>query len=255
MSTFKSYFFKEFLEAIRQYRVLILSFVATFFALTDPVILYFTPKILSSQFEGQGFDFSELIQTNQTASISNFLGDAYQIVGIVIIVMGFKLVIHEFNSRKIVIPYTNGSDNSMMILAKFVVYILIVNVVLSTSIALNHVYSGLVFDDFSANFNFTLHAMVSLVLFIDYSIAIMFLVSSITRNSIVVISVTLINYLLLPGLFNIFKIFKYTPYRLVESFSLIPFNKTAQISIILTIVLLILILSLAMIKIKRFELK
>ena len=142
-----------------------------------------------------------------------------------------------------------------MLLSKYVVYSLVITSVIGLSLTINHFYSGIVFDDFSVKFSFTLHAMVSLIIFINFNVAIMFLISSLTRNSVIVITVTLINYLILPSILNIFRVLKYTPYRLIESLSLTSFTQTAKISIFLTLGLIILIISLAMIKIKKFELK
>lgn len=253
MNTFKSYLLKETFELIRTYKLLIILITGLAFSISGPITLFFTPKILASQFKNVSFDISELIVTGHLVSVQSYLGDAYQILGLVILILFFKSLISEFKTKKIIIPFMSGANLRTIIFAKFITYVFFTNLIVIFSVFLNYLYGGLVFDEFVATPEMTLHGTLSLIIFIDLNLALILLISSYIKNTFLVVSLTLINYLVLPSLFNIFKFMKYSPFRLLEAISLTPFNISSNYSILLTFILIILILLVASRRIIRFH--
>jgi len=252
--TFKSYFCKETLELIRTYKLLIIGIIGLLFAFTTPVITYFLPKILESQMSGD-VDFSTLIQANQTASIQSFFGDLYEIMGLVIIIFSAKLIIHEFKSKRIVIPFTVGINLKSMVISKYLVYVVYTNIIVILSIIINYVYSGVVFNDFSTSISMTANSALGFLLFLDFNITLVFLMSILTKSTFAVLTTTLISYYILPSLISLFSFMKFGPYHLLQSLVLIPMTKYFICSIILSLLGILIMLGLSVTFIKKFELK
>ncbi|MBI9012042.1 MAG: hypothetical protein JEZ08_07385 [Clostridiales bacterium] len=252
--TFKSYLYKETLELIRTYKLLIISIIGLLFAFTTPVITYFLPKILESQIDGP-IDFSTYILSNQTTSIQSFFGDLYEIMGLFIIIFSVKLIIDEFKSRRIVIPFTIGINLKAMVISKYLVYIIYTNIIVIMSIIINYTYSGVVFNDFSTSISMTFNGTLGFLLFLDYHITLVFLMSILTKNTFSVITTTLLSYYVLPSFLGLFSVIKFGPYHLLDSLILVPMTTCFQYSIFLTISGILVMLGLCMTFIKNFELK
>lgn len=252
--TFKSYLYKETLELIRTYKLLIIGIIGLIFAFTTPVITYFLPKILESQVDGQ-IDFSTYIQANQITSIQSFFGDLYEIMGLIILIFAAKLIIAEFKSKKIVIPFTTGLNLKSMVVSKYLVYIIYTNIIILISIMINYFYSGVVFNDFSTSISMTFNSTIGFLLFLDFNITLVFLMSILTKSTFSVITIALISYFVMPNLIGLVSVIKFGPYHLLESLVLIPMTTYFQNSIILTLLCIMVMLGLCITFIKNFELK
>ena len=68
--TFKAYIKKEFIEAKRENKLIILFMGFFFFALSTPPMLKLTPKLLEKQY---GTEMSSLFKTSALDSVASYL--------------------------------------------------------------------------------------------------------------------------------------------------------------------------------------
>lgn len=238
----KAYIYKELVEHKRKHRLLILLLSILIFANTAPVVLYFLPILLSKQ--TGGLDLSGYFQVGQQASIISFISDCYEIVGLLIVVLSSTLIHHEYKKKSITIPYTNGLNLKVMVWSKYLVYTIMAVLMLLIGFIVNHYYSGLIFNEWTADLKDTLFALCCLSSYVCFHVAIAFIVSAYTKSTFATLTITLFSYYMLPSITSLFGI-KVSPYILLESLQLTTMNNHLMFSLIFTWIGIILLVSIA----------
>ncbi len=238
--TIKAYVYKETKEHIRKYRLLIIGILTLILAFSSPVVLYFLPKILADQTQST-MDLSSLFQTGQVPAIQSYIGDMYEIAGVLIIILSSGLILNEIKSHSIVIPFTNNLKMSQMIITKYMVYMFYISIIVLIGFIINHYYSGLVFKSFDASIIFTLNAYLAYMFIIGFHIALTFLISSYTKSLFATLSLTLLSYFVFPSLFNLLSL-KIGTYQLLTSFQLLPLSKYTKLSMFVTFISIMILL-------------
>lgn len=241
---------KEWLSHLRQHRFLILGVIVLFFSLSDPVMLYFTPLILESQV-GSSVDLSSLFEVSQRISIQNFMGDLYQIFGIVTIIFTTNILINEYKKHKIVMPYAIGLKTDHLIFTKYLVYTFLVNAMILLGSIFVHYYSGFIFEDYTSPLQSTLFSALGLMIFLNYNIALVFLIGAFKQSKVLINTCVLINYLALPSFFGLFKFIRISPYRSLEATNMIS-SQNLILSMILTVIITIVAIALSAMKLKTY---
>src|SRR6056297_977835 len=106
MNNYFIYMKKEWLEALRSYRLLVLAIGLLSFALFNPLILKLMPAILESQ--GMGTDLANLMDMSQREAIRSYLDSLYQIGSLVAVLSLMGVISGEFNKGTWVLPLTFG---------------------------------------------------------------------------------------------------------------------------------------------------
>lgn len=240
MATFKAYVKKESLELFRSNKLFILIFIALFFALSTPVMLYFTPKILASQF-GE-IDFSQMMTINVWSAYTNYLGDIYQIFFVVALFFALKIFTDEFKSQKIVMPLMAGVNLKVMYIAKFAVLSALVSIIVYVVSMINYGYSALVFENTSLSFIAANWYVSGLLLYFLLHVALLYFMSTIRLKGFLIMFFTLAHFFAMPSIVGMFRFIKISPYQLV-SFDYTRLDSTVVISQIVTVCCIVLILT------------
>lgn len=99
---------KEWREALRSYRLLILAVGLLSFALLNPLLLKLMPAILESQ--GLGSDLAGLMDMSQREALRSYLDSLYEIGSLVAVLSLMGVLSGEFNKGTWVIPLTSGAN-------------------------------------------------------------------------------------------------------------------------------------------------
>ena len=133
---------KEWMEGVRSWKVIGIVLVALFFSIMDPVILRFTPYMLK---EFSGMDIEGMIDLSQRNAMLNFHQDIYQIFTIAYLVIMGNVWLNEVKKKTVIIPVSKGLKISRILLAKSLVYSLMVLVVMLAVYLIDYLYAGLIF--------------------------------------------------------------------------------------------------------------
>lgn len=230
MHTFLPYFKKEHMAMTRTYKLLILGFIALFFALSGPIILYFTPKILAAQFEGS-YDFANLMTNTLYTSFLGYMEDMYQILYVVVLFFALGMFNNERLTRQYVLPKMAGASETGMYLGKIAYLTLSVLLLTILTSLVNYGYSYMLFDhDLSV-----MGAMKIVIGFVSYlilNISLIGLFAAFSIKKFFSIFITLIHYFAVPALMGLFKM-KYSPYHLIRQGNT---DETFILSLLVTLV-------------------
>lgn len=138
---------KEWLELTRQYKILIMFFSFTFFAILDPLMIKLLPHILGSELEAQGIDLSLLFSAEASAGVQGFMGNVFQIIPIILAFALSGYFSNELNRQTLLIPLTKGINLTKVFLSKYVVLTVSLVVVHLLAGSINFLYSNMIFSD------------------------------------------------------------------------------------------------------------
>lgn len=209
---------KEFLEAHRTKKLMVMGIIALFFALLDPVMLKMTPYLLK---EFSGIDMGDMIQLTQTAELKDFHQDIYQLFTIVLVIVIGNVWLNEVKQRTLVIPVSKGLKLSTIILAKIITYAVLVNVLIYIAYTLNYFYSGIIFG-FGVDYYQVFSSAVMMGLFYTFCIVFIISISIWVSKFSAVVFITLL--VIFGGSFiaSLLKVEVYTPYGLLNEASVFP---------------------------------
>lgn len=222
----KRIFIKEWLEMIRTRKLMVLFLVPLFFALSDPVMLKLTPKLLENF---SGIDLSGLIELSQRVAMVNFYGDMHQIFSIVVLVIITRLWETELKQETLIIPKTKDMSIGKLMVAKGTLYIGIISQSLMSAYLVTYAYSGLVFDYqvrlMDALFMGLLHS-----LFYAWLISVSLLLGLLLKSFFGTLFLSLL--LVFSGGFivSLMKIESYTPFELLTVSQVIGEGRTIGVS-------------------------
>ncbi|GFZ30189.1 ABC transporter permease [Clostridium zeae] len=248
--TFKAYLNKEFIEANRENKLIILFMGFFFFGLATPPMLKLTPKILEKQY---GTDMSSIFKTNAIDSVANYLGSNMpQICVLVLCLTLGGILCNEISKGGVILPITKGAYKASIVLSKFSFYAVVLFIISTISVLTNIYYSFLVFDEVFPSIKAVMLCCLLVYLYILFMLSIIFLFSSLLKKSMGVALISMgINIIL-----TLLSTFKYSlnPFALITEASKLSTElpiKTLVLTAVLTI--LAFISSILIFKRREFE--
>ena len=139
---------KELIYSLRSNRLLIVCATFLFFGILTPLMTkVFLPAIFRSQFPGiTDVIMAEMIDMSQTGSLRSFFNDMFEMGTLIITFSLCGLMALELKEHTLVIPLCSGKQVSHMVLAKFIVFSLIITAAMVMAVSVSYVYAGLLFE-------------------------------------------------------------------------------------------------------------
>ncbi|MCM8710324.1 ABC transporter permease [Clostridium sp. SYSU_GA19001] len=179
--TFKAYMKKEFTEASREHKLIVLFMGFFFFALATPPMLKLTPKLLEKQY---GTDMSSIFKTSATHSVANYLGSNVPQICILVLCLTLGGILsNEISKGSIILPITKGANKAAIVLAKFCFYGITMFFISALSVITNIYYSFIVFEQDFPEVKAVLMCFVNVYIYLLFMISIIFLFSSLLKKS------------------------------------------------------------------------
>lgn len=249
MNTFKAYIKKEILEALRQYKYLIIALGIIIFAISDPVMLKLTPLLLKSQ---PGITINtENFMTIQY-SLREFISNLYQL-GIMFIVFTVCTdIAEEITLQKLVFPYSKGAEPLFIVLSKFINYSITVLLLTTAGIFINYYYSVILFKGSVISISDLFSASMLLSLYYIFNISLVLFFSSLIKKGLAAGILTLVLGYTSAAIIKIHEIEKFIPYKLVTDCSALNFNNTG-FTIIFTFALIIIFIAATVYRMNHVE--
>ena len=139
---------KELIYSLRSSRLLIVSATFLFFGILTPLMTkVFLPAIFRSQFPGiTDVLMAEMIDMSQTGSLRSFFNDMFEMGTLIITFSLCGLMALELKEHTLVIPLCSGKQVSHLVLAKFIVFSLLITAAMIVAVSVSYVYAGLLFE-------------------------------------------------------------------------------------------------------------
>ncbi|GKU24245.1 hypothetical protein CFOLD11_10710 [Clostridium folliculivorans] len=232
--TFKAYLNKEFLEANRENKLIILFMGFFFFSIATPPMLKLTPKLLEKQY---GTDMSSFFKTNAVDSVANYLGSNMpQICILVLCITLGGILCNEISKGTIILPITKGAYKTSIVIAKFSFYAVVLFIISTISVLTNIYYSFLIFDQAFPSINAIILCCLFVYLYILFMLSIIFLFSSLLKKAMGAALISM-GFNIILTLLSTFK-YSLNPFMLITEASKLSTEfplKTLLITAILTI--------------------
>lgn len=182
--TFKAYFKKEFLEAQRTNKIIILFMGFFFFAIATPPMLKLTPTLLEKQLGENTGTISQVFKMSAIDSVSNYLASTIpQISMLVLCLVLGGVICNEINKGNIILPLAKGADKKQIVLAKFTFYSLLMAIIIFTSTIVNVYYSFIIFEEEFPKFINVLLCSFNVYIYILLILASIFFISTFVKKS------------------------------------------------------------------------
>ncbi len=138
---------KEILEGTRTYKFIIILAVFMFFALMNPVLNKMVlPEVLKSKPLGVDDEtLSQMVISSQRDCVLSYLGDVFEIATLVIVLLLSSIVAGELRNGTFIFPKCSKKDFTKLVLAKLLVYGLLVIIVSVACSLIDYAYSGMLF--------------------------------------------------------------------------------------------------------------
>lgn len=195
---------KEILEQWRTKKILILSIIFLFIAISSPILAKITPELLKS-ISMPGFSVN-LPDPTYKEALDQFIKNISQIALLVLVFVVAGSVSDEKNKKTLEIVLTKPISRVKFIFSKFISNFITISAIFITTSVIFYVYTTSVFSSF--NFvNFILMDIIVL-LYILMIMAITILVSTIVKNSIIAGGIGFISFILFGTVFGLFESIK-----------------------------------------------
>lgn len=239
MNTFNAYIKKEILEALRQYKYIIIAVGIILFAISGPITLKLMPMILKSQ-SGISIDSDKFM--NIQYCLQSFISSLSQTSIMFIVFTVCTSIGEEITLQKLVFPYSKGASPFFIVISKFINYSIPVLILTTAGIFINHYYASVLFknSDVAISKLFTVSLLISLYFIFNISLALFF--SSLIKKGIFAGIVTLVIGYASAAIIKIPRVKDFLPYKLVSDCSVLTFNNitfTVIFTSVLTIIFLI----------------
>lgn len=139
--TYKAFMKKEWLEAIRSYRILIIAVGILFFGIADPILFKLMPDILKSQVPG--LDPSKLMDLSQVGALHSHIKNLFQISTLILVIALMGILPGERQEKTLAMPLSSGASLSAVYLAKWSFYVLFIGGLTLVDLWVCTQYSGL----------------------------------------------------------------------------------------------------------------
>jgi ABC-2 type transport system permease protein len=252
MSSFKAYFKKEVIEAIRTHKYLIIAVGFIFWALIDPLMLKLLPLFLKTTVPQEML--SQLTNITRAAAFQNMLKSVFQISTLFIVFSLMGVLSGEVNSKKLVFPYSRGVRPAGMVMAKFIHYVVTISVFIFIAFIINYFYIKILFTEGILALSTVLQSSLLYILYYIFVLATLLFLSGIFRKSILAgITTLVLTYTL--NIFNQSALIRpYFPnYLLFKSADVVVLDKTLIPTIAITICLVVIIIYFSILRMKRID--
>lgn len=217
MRTFKSYFKKEIMESLRQYRYISLGLGIIIFAIVDPLMLKLLPSILKNQIPG---DLSSLFNITPAYAVVNYIKDLVTIGNLFVIFTLGGILSEEIHGQKLVFPYSRGSRPAGIVIAKVIHYALAISFFTFIGFLTVYYYIGILFTGDMPTLAGVMKSATLISLYYVYNITLVVLLSSLVKKGIAAGFIVLILNFVDIGAVKLKGIGKFMPYKLVEKANL-----------------------------------
>lgn len=255
MGTLTAYIKKEVLESARQYRYLVLGIGIFIFAILDPVMLKLLPDIMKGQLP-QGVDLSQMFVVTQRSALQNYVKDLFQIGSLFIALSLMGLISDEVTLKRLVFPYSKGSNVWGITLSKMLHYSIVIAIFVIIGFAINFYYAATLFKEDAVTYSNVFVSSVLVAVYYCFTVSMILLFSSLFKKSIAAGICTLVVSYLMPLTLNIKGIEDYIPYKLVsEANKFAGFDRSILTTISAVIIYIIIFNTAAILKMKKTEIK
>jgi ABC-2 type transport system permease protein len=253
MQTFRQYFKKEALEALRTNKYIILFVGTVFWALMDPLLLKLLPIILESSLP---VDISALLpELNRDTAFANFAGDLFEIGTLFFGFTLMGLVSSEIRFKRLVFPRVSGAGFGGIVLAKYIHYAAVLTVFIFTAFLTNYFYTVRLFDGGILSISVVVRAAVLYALYYCLLLAILIFLSSLFKRGLFA-GIIIIVFAYTMSIFNQFRgIRQYLPnYLLLKAQDIYGgFDNTLIPTILVSAAVIILSLALTVYRMRRID--
>jgi len=239
MRTFNSYFKKEIMESIRQYRYVTLGVGILIFAILDPLMLKLLPTILKNQFPG---DISSLFNITPSSAVANYIKDLVNIGNLFVIFTLGGILSEEIYGQKLVFPYSRGSKPAGIVLAKIIHYILSVTIFTFLGFLIAYYYIGILISGDMPTLTSVMKSATLLSFYFGFNVVLVVLLSSLVKKGIGASFIVLLSNFLGMGAVKLEGIGNFMSYKLIEKANLMSFEGTGITILFIFIVNMILVL-------------
>ncbi|MCL2350644.1 MAG: ABC transporter permease [Defluviitaleaceae bacterium] len=184
MNNFMTFLGKEFMEAWRVHRILVISLVFVFFALTSPLMARYIIEIFNALIPAEdaaAIGLAMMPPPHWSQSYASFFGNLNQIGMIAMILMMMGVVAAEKRDETAALMMVKGLSHSAFILTKFIAMSLISFVVLLVSLLLQHLLTLFLFGA-GAEIGNLIVSFILYWLFVVMMISLTILASTLAKN-------------------------------------------------------------------------
>src|SRR5690554_745009 len=213
MNSFKAYFKKEVLEAVRNNRYLILGTGFVFWSILNPLMLKLLPYFIKDQVPKPLLE--EFIMISKLEAIHNYLGDLFSIGLLFVVFTLMGILTDEIERGRLILPYSKGVNPAGMVLAKSLHYIPVIAVFITLAFVFNYNYVSVFFSGEGLSFSELIPTILMFIIYYTFTVSLIILMSSLFNKGIITaIAVLLLSYLQAP-LQNISSLNIYLPNHLL----------------------------------------
>jgi len=249
---------KEFLDALRNYRFLILAAGVLFFAIFDPIMSKLVlPELLKSQFPNMPIEvMNEMLMTTQAANIRSYMGNVYQISTLIITFTLSGLLAAEISERTLILPVSTGKRYDEILVAKIVIYGSFLLLVTTICALINYAYAGVLFGFSLPSAAPALRAGLLQGVHLLFVLALLIFLGSLVRKPIAAGLLTLLTVFITRALGSMLQIHRYLPSGLLVEAEMLALAPSPMLwgSLSATLALIVVLLCLSMIRLSNLEL-
>jgi ABC-2 type transport system permease protein len=253
MQTFRQYFKKEALEALRTNKYIILFVGTIFWALMDPLLLKLLPILLRSSLP---IDMTSLLpELNRDTAFVNFAGDLFEIGTLFFGFTLMGLLANEIRFKKLVFPMVSGARPAGVVLAKYIHYAIVLVIFILIAFLTNYFYTVQLFEGGILSISIVLRAAVLYALYYCVLLAILLFLSSLFKRGLFA-GIIIIVFAYTMSIFNQFQgIRQYMPnYLLLKAQDILGGFDTSLIpTLLISVVLIIIFIALTISRMRRIN--
>jgi len=254
MRSFKAYFKKEILEAIRTNKYLILFIGIVFWsALLNPLMLKLLPLLMKNYIPA---DLAGVFSTfTRDTAFQNFLGNLFQIGTLFIAFTLMGLLSNEVYAKKLVFPYSRGANPAGVVLAKYIHYTVTISLFILIAFLTNYFYTNKLFTGGMLSIEIVLKSSLLYMLYYSVLLSILLFFSSLFKRGLIAgITVLVLGFSL--SIFNQFKVVRaYLPNYLLFKANEIGhiFDNSLIPTVIVSFSLIILLVFFSILRMKKID--
>jgi len=253
MQTFRHYFKKEALEALRTNKYIILFVGTIFWALMDPLLLKLLPILLRSSLP---IDMTSLLPgLNRDTAFANFAGDLFEIGTLFFGFTLMGLLANEIRFKKLIFPRVRGARFGGIVLAKYIHYSLVLIIFIFIAFLTNYFYTVQLFEGGMLSINMVLRAAVLYSVYYCVLLAILLFLSSLFKRGLFA-GITIIVFAYTMSIFNQFQgIRQYLPnYLLLKAQDILGgFDATLIPTILISAVIIVIFIALTISRMRMID--
>ena len=253
MQTFRQYFRKEALEALRTNKYIILFVGTIFWALMDPLLLKLLPILLRSSLP---IDMTSLLpELNRDIAFANFAGDLFEIGTLFFGFTLMGLLANEIRFKKLIFPRVSGARPAGIVLAKYIHYAIVLIIFIIIAFLTNYFYTTQLFEGGVLSIGIVMRAAVLYAVYYCVLLAILLFLSSLFKRGLFA-GIIIIIFAYTMSIFNQFQgIRQYMPnYLLLKAQDVLGgFDTTLIPTLLISVALIVIFIALAINRMKKID--